>query len=390
MTSEKVPSDIAYGYVPSPTTVWGFQIPDVMPRHKWIKLGLVPQLKTELASRLSAAYQDPLHVDAPRHKEPADLVTDYLSCLREHVVHVLKTKIGRAFDGMEITWVITVPAMWPDAAKAQTLASAEEAGMGSKGKIRILSEPEAAAIHALKSSNPHDLQVGDTIVICDAGGGTVDLITFKILELEPNLRLKEEAPGNGSLCGSTFLNRRFEKLLETRLASCPEFKRDTLEEAHERFETAKRRFAGNRNEDFMIPVPGIPDDQSKSIFRGRLRLTGDDMADIFEPVLKDVLRLVKEQIVTTNTQVKSVLLVGGFGQSPYLRKYIREHISKKIDVIQVVDGWTAVVRGALTKTLAEVVSTLPQTVTESRMARKNYGLIMSTEFNPLEHDAARK
>lgn len=58
------------------------------------------------------------------------------------------------------------------------------------------------------------MSVGDTIVLCDAGGGTVDLITFSILQLTPTLRLKEEAAGDGFLCGSTSLNRRFEQFLE--------------------------------------------------------------------------------------------------------------------------------------------------------------------------------
>lgn len=39
----------------------------------------------------------------------------------------------------------------------------------------MISEPEAAAIYALDRIDKHDLQIGDTFVLCDAGGGTVDL-----------------------------------------------------------------------------------------------------------------------------------------------------------------------------------------------------------------------
>lgn len=117
-------------------------------------------------------------------------------------------------------------------------------------------------MHALHASNPHELEVSDTIVLCDAGGGTIDLITFPIVELGPKLRLKEEVSGNGALCGSTFLNKRFEKMLEERLASCPGWGRDTLEERFENF--AKRTFNGAVHYDFNFPVPGIADNEDWS------------------------------------------------------------------------------------------------------------------------------
>jgi hypothetical protein len=35
------------------------------------------------------------------------------------------------------------------------------------------------------------------LVICDAGGGTVDLISYEITKLSPKLELKELVPGKG-------------------------------------------------------------------------------------------------------------------------------------------------------------------------------------------------
>ena len=86
--------------------------------------------------------------------------------------------------------------------------------MGKGDRLQIISEPEAAATYALRNLNPHDVRIGDTFVLVDAGGGTVDLISYTVLALEPILELEEAAPGTGALCGSTFLNRRFEQYLE--------------------------------------------------------------------------------------------------------------------------------------------------------------------------------
>lgn len=36
-------------------------------------------------------------------------------------------------------------------------------------------------------------------MLCDAGGGTVDLISYEILSLSPRLELKELVTGKGSL-----------------------------------------------------------------------------------------------------------------------------------------------------------------------------------------------
>ncbi len=47
--------------------------------------------------------------------------------------------------------------------------------MGLRSSLHVISEPEAAAIYALDRIDKHDLQIGDTFVVCDAGGGTVDL-----------------------------------------------------------------------------------------------------------------------------------------------------------------------------------------------------------------------
>lgn len=391
MTSDKVPSEITYEDDDAgPVCRWGFQIPDSMPRIQWIKLGLAPDEKLGINSRLSLSYKDSRRAPPPYHASEEDVVTDYLRSLRDHMVKVLESKIGRAFKRMALDFVITVPAMWPESAKAATFACAEEAGLGKASQLRIISEPEAAAIHALQESNPHGLEVGDTIVLCDAGGGTVDLITFSILELMPSLRLKEEAPGTGALCGSTFLNRRFEELLEKRLSSCPGWESDTREEALQRFETvAKRTFSGNVDDDFYFPVPGIADNKAAGVRRGRLRVTGQEMKDIFHPVLQNVHELVQNQVETSSKRVKGIFLVGGFGQSPYLRKYLHNYFSPDIEVLAPVNGWTAVVRGALMKILGEVCPSAAQASVESRIARKHYGIYIGMRFIEGIHDKTR-
>ena len=46
----------------------------------------------------------------------------------------------------------------------------------------------------------------------------------------------------------------------------------------------------------MFPVPGLSDNEEIGIRRGRLHSTGDQMVDLFMPVLEEVYNLVKGQV----------------------------------------------------------------------------------------------
>ena len=102
--------------------------------------------------------------------------------------------------------------------------------MGVGGALHIISEPEAAAIYALSALDPHGIKIGDTFVLCDAGGGTVDLITYKVSSLKPNLKLAEASPGSGSLCGASYLNRGFQEYLEEKLGDEPGWDDEVMED----------------------------------------------------------------------------------------------------------------------------------------------------------------
>ena len=49
------------------------------------------------------------------------------------------------------------------------------------------------------------LQVGDVFVLCDAGGGTVDLISYQVTQTSPTFKIEEAAVGSGAKCGATFV-----------------------------------------------------------------------------------------------------------------------------------------------------------------------------------------
>jgi len=214
------------------------------------------------------------------------LVTDYLNALREHLMYTLREKLG---DGVirstPLEFVLTVPAIWSDLAKDKTKKACEAALASAdvKAPVHLISEPEAAAIYALHGLDPHGLKIGDSFVICDAGGGTVDLISYTITSLRPILEVQEAAPGSGALCGSTFLNLRFGKFLKAKLGREEGFDDEVMAEAMEKFEkTIKRQFTMHAppDETYIIPVGGLANNKELGISRGRYSLKVGSSAGI--------------------------------------------------------------------------------------------------------------
>lgn len=71
--------------------------------------------------------------------------------------------------------------------------AAEAAGMKP---ITLIKEPEAAALYTFRNLG-FSIKSDDAFVVCDAGGGTVDLVSYEVESLHPTTRIKELVPGNG-------------------------------------------------------------------------------------------------------------------------------------------------------------------------------------------------
>ncbi|RKK93544.1 hypothetical protein BFJ68_g15532 [Fusarium oxysporum] len=227
-----------------------------------------------------------------------------------------------------------------------------------------------------------------TLLVVDAGGGTVDLISYTILSTKPILEVQEAAPGSGALCGSTFLNMRFSKFLQSKLGKEEGFDDEIMAEALDVFENkVKCQFALNvePDETYNIPVAGLANNKSLGISRGRFALKASDVNKIFEPVVLEVIRLVKDQITASNVPVQAILLVGGFGSSNYLKERLRAAIDGSVRIMQPPNAWQAIVQGAVLKGLAQSSPDCAVVKVENRKARKHYGTEWSVRWDEKSH-----
>ncbi|KAK8087020.1 Hsp70 family protein [Apiospora phragmitis] len=416
ITSDKVPTEISYDIPPiapvgtSPNIKWGFQFKPEEARLRCIKLFLDRSQKLPF-------YVSPQETATQLrkfNKNVVDAVSDYLTKVYEHTMDTLTRRYGESFmASTKVDWVLTCPAVWSDAAKNTTLQAAERAGMGSQADIQMISEPEAAAVYTLKAIQPNHLNVGDNFIVCDAGGGTVDLIAYKIISLKP-LRVEESAVGTGGLCGSAFLNYRFEEHVKSRLGVSRfdemRLKKNKTWQMGLRYfeESVKRNFHVDEDQEVNVPFPGLPDDEEAGLDCGFLVVSAAQIKEIFEPVVKEVCDLVQGQVDTVRSKggiVSGIVLVGGFGQSDYLYRRLKSHFTSaapppyterpthssgnaitengSIEVMQPLYAWTAVVRGA-------VLRGLEGNMVISRKARNHYGTSYATVYDEDKHSVSER
>ena len=215
--SAKVPTRISYSKYNNISS-WGFDHDPQDTQLSWFKLLLCEATKKRAAAQRS--FLDKLERDMKSlDKKPVDVVADYLHRLWGHATDNLKSRFGEDFfESVQIKIVLTIPAIWDHAAQQLTKDAAHKAGIMSRPnmKLELVSEPEAAARYVF--SENLSLQVGDSFVVCDAGGGTIDLISYKVEKLNP-LRLKMCSEATGDLYGAVFLDNAFERTIKSHIGA---------------------------------------------------------------------------------------------------------------------------------------------------------------------------
>jgi hypothetical protein len=137
------------------------------------------------------------------------------------------------------------------------------AGFGRRPNERALitlTEAEAAAVYALRSG----MTVGETFLVCDAGGGTSDVNVLKVKSTSL-MELEALSYTEGRAVGSTLIDFKVRQLIEQRLKLARKFIDGDLENIVERmmrgsFPSFKCNFGADGYDvpRFPLPIPGLP------------------------------------------------------------------------------------------------------------------------------------
>jgi hypothetical protein len=113
---------------------------------------------------------------------------------------------------------LTVPATFDAVARELTVRAAAEAGLA---EVTLLEEPQAAFYAWLAARGDDwrkELEVGDTILVCDVGGGTTDFSLISVGDDgQGNLALERVAVGDHILLGGDNMDLTLAHVLKARL-----------------------------------------------------------------------------------------------------------------------------------------------------------------------------
>ncbi|KAK9412835.1 putative Actin-like ATPase domain-containing protein [Seiridium unicorne] len=411
----KAPTEIFYEYG---EMSWGYLVPSDGDPVRWFKLLLVKEEDLDPSLRSSEFLLRARQFLRVEGKTAIDLITDYLRALWGHVLQTIVKARGQAvIDALRFHVVVTVPAIWQGYARQDMKQAAQNAGildarLAGDTILSFAPEPEAAALSTLCEPG-RKVNKGDVFMVCDAGGGTVDLITYKISNASP-IMMEEAVEGTGGLCGGIFIDQAFQvkcqKCLGRRWDRLS--KNDINDVMREDWERGvKPQFTPSLDRDYPIRVPagafangGTTDTKCDPIIKNaRMMFTKDHIREIFGGVFANVDKLVDGQIQSAKAKsLSGIILVGGFGASPYLYEHLRDRYKAAgIDILQSggMRPRTAICRGAVFKGFLDSIAeggsgslaadTLPIKVT-STISRASYGSQYKCTFIPGTHKEADK
>ncbi|GFF96078.1 hypothetical protein IFM47457_10691 [Aspergillus lentulus] len=298
--------------------------------------------------------------------------------IRDYLMKVFKHTHGQLlnYEGFNNTWevelVLCVPSKWSTYAHLTMqeilLEVVEKTDMkGREFSIFILDEPEAAVTFALCHEYIRkNIKEGSNFIVCDAGGGTVDAITYKVRQEDP-FRADEIAIPAGKDCGSSYINQAFIEETRERLAHIiemgrePSYSKEAIlqHDLFRNFEHELKRIydpdVWEEDERRSFRVFGLREDPTRNFGNGMFFVTKEQMDNYYRRSLEGTVDLIMEQLEQLNGQeVKVILLLGGFSGSPALKRCLNNTFGRDLKVIhldQDIDMTTAVSRGGVLRAL---------------------------------------
>ncbi|QRW06686.1 hypothetical protein RhiLY_05685 [Ceratobasidium sp. AG-Ba] len=196
---------------------------------------------------------------------------------------------------MEI--VIAHPNGWGIREQSFLRAAAVEAGLASqatsRNRIKFVTEAEASVHYCLYHTNlDNRLQTGSKFCVCDAGGSTVDTTVYKVVATRPTLKIEETKASACVQAGAIFVDYAAERYLNAAFGNASL----SREEIHDYAVRGMKDFETNAKRNFIDPTK--------------------------EQKIEEIVDSVGQQI--EGIDVSNLLLVGGFGDSPFLRQQLMD------------------------------------------------------------------
>ncbi|XP_061186261.1 heat shock 70 kDa protein 12A-like [Saccostrea echinata] len=341
------------------------------------------------------------------------LFIETIRFLKRHFLKALVSVRGLDFKEDDIQYVLTIPAIWSDVAKQIMRESANFAGIKCQN-LELAYEPEVAALHCRSiplenlcgSSNSLQemLQPGRKFAVLDLGGGTADM-TVEQNTLDG--RLKHVLKASGGLWGGNRVNEEFCSYISEAIGQdiFNTFMTENICDflyLNGQFETKKRHVTKHSTDKIIMHLPVTLSETyteksgkllaktikntiySKDIDvnRGKIEISAEKVRSFFTKTVQGIVDHVRMVMSKPECKdIKHILMVGGFSESPLVVEEIRAQFPTK-KVINPVDSSLSVLKGA-------VLFGFNTEVVTARACPLTYGISLYDSFDKTKHDISK-
>ncbi|XP_048860109.1 heat shock 70 kDa protein 12A-like [Brienomyrus brachyistius] len=333
--------------------------------------------------------------------------SESLRYLKDHVLkNIQEHTSGKKFIPSDVTWVLTVPAIWDAAAKQFMREAATQAGLvteSNPNQLILALEPEAASVWCKqlpregfvaegRSEDTLEQTSGTQYIVVDCGGGTIDITVHEVLE---DGFLKELHKASGGDMGGETVNKKFKSFL-TDIFHSPtwdKYVRDHPAELQKMmYEFSVQKSVGE-DKDIYISCPynlshlaGEKQDMSsyfcnaEGVFwsDGSIKITYKKLQSFFAESVGRIVSEIQTIISALEISIDYILLVGGYASCKYLQKEIRMEFGRRCRILCPIDANMAVAKGAV------LFGHNPKIVA-SRVSALTYGIAVGETFDSRKH-----
>uniref|UniRef100_A0A673IRA0 Heat shock 70 kDa protein 12A-like n=1 Tax=Sinocyclocheilus rhinocerous TaxID=307959 RepID=A0A673IRA0_9TELE len=300
--------------------------------------------------------------------------SDSLRYFKDHALnHIAQNTSGRKVSASDVTWVLTVPAIWHPAAKQFMREAAIEAGLVTDSepeKFLIALESEAAFVYCKQLPSEGfiaeetfqetlEQNPGTQFMVVDCGGETIDITVHEVME-EGHLKKLHAASANDM--GGQAVDRKFTSFLkyifseeifmefeheypaevpklQCDIALIKSSDGDVLISCPFSFQAIARR--KQSIESYFEGVHGA------EWYDGRILIKEQQLRSCFTDSLWATADKIKQIMKNNELNIESMLLIGGYAESPMLRDFMTKHFSSRCRVLCPVEPQFAIIKGAV-------------------------------------------
>uniref|UniRef100_A0A8C8VEX7 Heat shock 70 kDa protein 12A n=1 Tax=Pelusios castaneus TaxID=367368 RepID=A0A8C8VEX7_9SAUR len=381
--------------------------------HKWYYFqNFKMKLYNKVTNKITANME--LKADNGKRFPALKVFSESLRYMKDHALNTIgEASYQTIYDTEDVTWVITVPAIWDTSARQFMRLAAKEAGLITdmfSEKLIIALEPEAASVWCKQlprqgfvaeggDREKFEESPGTQYVVVDCGGGTIDITVH---EVQKNRSLKELHKASGGGWGGNRVDENFKEFLKEIFQGgiWEEYAKNHPTECHQMMYNFGLQKCSSRREEVYIRcyhnLTRVAERKQKDIpllfegvqgalwCDGTIKITYEKMTSFFAYSVKKTIGALQEILNKPEmATVKYILLVGGFASSIILRDEIYQTFSEQYHILCPRDAQVAIAKGAI------LFGSNPQIVA-SRISALTYGVEITQAFDIAVHDVQKK